>query len=516
MNRFAIAILILASFAHAEQRPHTNASPAQQEVIVDVPMIINTHLDEVWKKNHLTVAPRATDHEFIRRATLDIIGRTPTPSEIQKFLKMPDDERRQKLCDRLVESSEFAEYQADRWAHLLLDQELPQNSNDSIASLRNWLARLLKKNEGWDKITAEILSARNNSNSSNPPSAAQNFYQSALGEYLRENRFGDNDMVPATNRASRLFLGMRLECAQCHNDFFDPRFTQQRYWEFNALFRESSYGSNPAKLADHIYFQDTAGQSFTAYPKLLDGKDLDLSKFPSRRHALAEGIVRSDEFAQALVNRYWGSLFGAGLNNSEELDSLSLESPPLYPELIRILGNEAKRSGYKPREVVRWLCKSKPYSLSSRRGEGDGGADEPPHFNFMRIRPLNDFQMERAIGSSLAIDPVRHSEKAIAASFTMRDSIDDNERPTKQQAVGEWRKKLMMTSPLLQSALDSWAERIGVEDPEFAVRSAFLSIIGREETPAERAKFVPMVTSVSGLSDLAWALLNSAEFELNY
>jgi hypothetical protein len=512
MKQAAFTILLLATFALAEERPHMNASPAEREAVIDVPMIINTHLDEVWKKNHLAVSPRATDHEFIRRATLDIIGRTPTPSEIQKFLKMPEDERRQSLCDRLVESSEFAEYQADRWAHLLLDQELPQTSDDTVNTVRNWLAKLLKKNEGWDKITTEILSSPNNNN--NTPSVARSFYQSASGQYLRDERFGDSDMVPATNRASRLFLGMRVECAQCHNDFFDPRFTQQRYWEFNALFRESSNRSNAAKLADHIYFQDTAGQSYTAYPKLLDGKDLDISKFPSRRHALAEGIVRSDEFAQALVNRYWGSLFGVGLNNSAELDTLSAQSPPLYPELIRILGNEARRSGYKPREIVRWLCKSKPYSLSSRRNESE--PDEPPHFNFMRVRPLNDFQMERAIGSSLAIDPVRHSEKAITASFTTRASIDDNQRPVLQQAVGEWRKKSMMTSPLLQSAIESWAERIGAENPEFAVRTAFLSIVGREETSAERAKFVPMVRSVSDLSDLAWALINSAEFELNY
>jgi hypothetical protein len=512
MKQSAIVILVLATFAHAGDRPHSNASPAQKETVVDVPMIINTHLEEAWKKNNLTVSPRATDHEFIRRATLDIIGRSPTPSEIRKFLAMPEDQRRQGLCDRLVESSEFAEYQADRWAHLLLDQELPQDSSDTVTAVRNWLAKLLKKNEGWDKITTEILTSRNNNNGT--PSAAQNFYQSASGQYLRDERFGDSDMVPATNRVSRLFLGMRVECSQCHNDFFDPRFTQQRYWEFNALFREASYNSKPKKLADHIYFQDTAGQSYTAYPKFLDGADLDLSKYPTRRHALAASVVRSDEFAQALVNRYWGALFGAGLNNSEELDTLSLASPPLYPELMRILGNEVKRAEYKPREVVRWLCKSKPYSLSSIRKDGE--PDEPPHFNFMRLRPLNDFQLQRAIGSSLELDPVRHSAKAITASITTRESRDENDRVILQQAVGQWRKKSMMTSPLLQSAIESWAERIGVEEPELAVRTAFLSILGREANETERARFVQMVKSTSDLADLGWALINSAEFELNY
>lgn len=515
MKRFtflhALLALNSAMNVQAQDRPtHGATAQSPSEISVDVPALIDSHMREVWQKHGKTPSPPANDLEFLRRASLDIVGRTPTLAEIRAYEALPQDERRGATCDKLVSSPEFAEYMALQWADLITQKESPfQLENETDADrqfFRKWLKPKFASNSGWDKVTTEILTS--SAYESNSP--AQNMFMNTRGDFQRDKRFGDYSMEPATNLTSRLFLGVQMECAQCHNHFFDNRLTQQRYWELNAFFRETPSGE---KVSDHLYYRDTAGTSYTASPRFLDGTRPDLTKYPSRRHALAASLLQSEAFAEAMVNRYWGMMFGVGLNDSEQLDDLSAQNPVAYPELMQMLAREIRRAEFKPRELVRWICKSKPYSLSSVRNPGQ--IDEESKFSFARSRPMNDYQLLRSLPKVLSFDPGRISEENLGKELLTHMELRDGNAVSVANGV-HLKNVAMMKSPDLNSAIQAWAKRVGIEDKSNAIETAYLQILGRRVTAQEKASVMEKIQSTADLADLGWALLHSSSFGVNY
>ena len=205
---------------------------------------INEMIEKQWKANKIEPAERCNDYTFIRRASLDLIGRIAKPHEIEKYMKDPPRERRSKLIERLLDSDEFAQNFAAIWTVHLLTRSGSTPLHQE--QLRDWLAeKLTEKREGktviyapdWSQIVTELLTATGKTNEN----GATNFILHHMGEALPQQEraaSGGFDMVPITSRTTKLFLGLRTQCVQCHDHPFQGEWGQHNFWGINAFFRQ--------------------------------------------------------------------------------------------------------------------------------------------------------------------------------------------------------------------------------------------------------------------------------------
>ena len=199
---------------------------------------INSKLAEKWKENKLTPSSHVSDHEFIRRASLDIIGRIATPKEISDFLKDPEATRRARLIDRLLNTKEYASNWANIWTVLLMTRSGATEGATRIyhEQMHQWLEDEFTTNKSWKEITINLLAATGKTNEN----GAVNYVLSQLGEPVApDTNEGMYTMVPITSRTTRLFLGVQTQCTQCHDHPFNPG-KQQNFWGINAFFRQVS------------------------------------------------------------------------------------------------------------------------------------------------------------------------------------------------------------------------------------------------------------------------------------
>ena len=234
--------------------------------------LISQMLEKSWKENKIVHSDRCTDYEFIRRASLDIIGRIASLKEIQKFMNDPPARRRSLLIERMLGSGEFVkgnEYEkgwdyAHNWANIWTVLLMTRTSTPKLyqEQMRDWLTDKFmetkkdKKDEkskdyfpDWSNIASEVLSAQGETNEN----GAVNFILAHLGDPIGKdaNANGRFDMIPVTSRTTRLFLGLRTQCVQCHDHPFNSEWLQSHFWGVNAFFRQVA-PHRPAHHGDDI------------------------------------------------------------------------------------------------------------------------------------------------------------------------------------------------------------------------------------------------------------------------
>ena len=210
---------------------------------VDQVSFINQEIEKAWKDNKIRPAERCSDYEFIRRASLDLIGRIAKVGEVEKFMADPPATRRSLLIERLTNSGDFANHFANIWTNLLLTRTGGQLYHEQM---HLWLEEQFDKKGsdavGWDQIATKILTAAGDTNENQ----AVNFILAHLGEEIKEDQAGNGrfEMVPVTSRTTRLFLGLRTQCTQCHDHPFNDEWKQSHFWGMNAFFRQVDVGVN--------------------------------------------------------------------------------------------------------------------------------------------------------------------------------------------------------------------------------------------------------------------------------
>ena len=198
---------------------------------------INQQLADKWQANKLRPADRCTDYEFIRRATLDLIGRIAEPKEIREFLNWPSELRRSKLVDKLLKGEECANNIANIYTNLLMTRTGPKRHHEQMQA---WLTEeFFKSDANWARIATSLISASGKENGDNDAPAV-NFILVHLGDEIKGNseESGRYEMVPVTSRITRLFLGLRTQCTQCHNHPFNDEWKQENFWGINAYLRQ--------------------------------------------------------------------------------------------------------------------------------------------------------------------------------------------------------------------------------------------------------------------------------------
>ena len=295
------------------------------------------------------------DPVFLRRVTLDLTGRLPTPDEMKEFLADTRPGKRAARIDALLDSPEYAEYFANKWSALLRNQRTQPGYARGSYLFWSWIRDSLADNKPFDQFAREVVAA-SGSLDQHPPVA---WYRQ-----VKEPKAQMEDVA-------QLFLGTRMQCAQCHHHPFE-KWSQQDYYGFAAFFanvgRKAS-GTKDEELVFHKRGEARMTNLRTKQPVLptsLGGQAAQLRPDQDPRQELANWMSRKDNpfFAHTLVNRYWKHFFNRGLVEPE--DDMRETNPPVNPELLNALATQFVASGYDLKALVRTLTNSTTYQLSAQ------------------------------------------------------------------------------------------------------------------------------------------------------
>ena len=331
------------------------------------------------KLKKLRIAPSTlcTDESFLRRAYLDVVGLVPTPEEYTRFMTSASPTKRAELIDELLGRKEFTEIWVGKWAEMLQIRSALEISYKATLLYYNWLVEKISKNTPMDQMVRELLGASGGTFKS----PATNYYQAT------------KETLPLAENVAQVFLGMRVQCAQCHNHPFD-RWTQDDYYGFAAFL--SQVGRKQAEdYRELIIFNAGGGEvnhpvgGRVMKPKFLGGETPDVTG-KDRRVVLAEWLAspRNPWFAPSFANRVWAHFFGIGI--VEPVDDFRVSNPASNPELLAELGRRFTASNYDLRALVRDICNSRAYQRSTQRVESNA-LDERnfAHANLRRIKAEN-------------------------------------------------------------------------------------------------------------------------------
>lgn len=342
----------------------------------------------------LPPSPVCNDGTFIRRATIDIAGRLPTADEVRAFLANSSADKRDRLVDRLIASPDYADNFAAKWSAVLRNKR--RNGTDSIYTFRfhDWLRDALDRNLPYDQIVRGVLTAAGDAEAHPPVQWFREVSQPGL----------------QMEDTAQLFLGMRLGCAKCHHHPFEE-WSQQDYYGFEAFFTQVGLKNslfNPQQnQPDMVYLKDVVPASTNPRtgkpvpPTPLGGAALDIPAWEDARQRLVDWMVEPTNpfFAKALVNRTWKHFMGRGIVEPE--DDLRVTNPPTNPQLLDALAARFIASGFDLKDLVRTICTSSAYQLSSEATD-DNQLDRQ-NFSSFQPRRLTAEILFDAINSAVGV-----------------------------------------------------------------------------------------------------------------
>lgn len=375
MNRVAIGLV--AALAMAWASPALAAEPAKPSTdAAALTARINALLDSAWTAQKIKPAENATDAEFLRRVYLDLAGRIPTVTETRTFLADKGSDRRSRLVAQLLERPTYARNMTTVWRHLLLP-ESDTNFQFSFVAIgfEAWLKQQFANNVGYDKMVRDLLTVKIDQENNNrlfdfntigqPTPIAYYFAKEAKAENLASS-------------SARVFLGLRLECAQCHNHPF-ATWTRDQFWGLAAFFgglqgRDRGEGINlPDKEVLDRRELAIPGTDRVVQATFPDGSDPEWKFKVGPRQTLADWVTNKNNpyFARATVNRLWAQMFGIGL--IEPVDEMvgGQDIKNHHEELLEELAKAFVAHKYDLKFVFEAIANSKAYQLSSR-GKGPG------------------------------------------------------------------------------------------------------------------------------------------------
>ncbi|RMG36521.1 MAG: DUF1553 domain-containing protein [Planctomycetota bacterium] len=494
---------------------------------------IDRLLLEHWRTHGIRPAPRCDDATFVRRVYLDLTGRIPPAAVARQFVASADPAKRRKLVDRLLRGPGFV----TQLAFLLQQIMIPEADKDpqrrsSVPPFTLWLEGEIRSGQPYDRIVYRVLTAdraaRDESVADGPAAL-----RASPAPFFETKRFDPAKLTRATFRA---FLGIRLDCAQCHDHPFD-RWSQTDFWAVAAFFadnaagRAGTTGSTGARVPTiHIPNSDRVVEARFPWPV----PDATEPHLPANER-LARWVTSEHnfQFARAIANRIWAMLFGRGL--VEPVDDFSEHNPPVVPDVLAALAEGVREHRYDLRTIVRALVLSEAYQRSSEVSGAAVDADEQAVRNFARmaVRPLSGGQLY----DSLAIATGAYDAVATLDEFVRLNTprqrflqvfggqslnLEDRQR-TILQALLLMNGRAMdeATDPQRSRTLRAVLELPGLTDRQ-RVDALFWSAFSRPATAAEWQAIKQALADVPPgerprvFGDVFWALLNSVEFCTNH
>jgi hypothetical protein len=483
------------------------------------------HIDEILdariRAEQVHFSPQADDAEFLRRVYLDITGRIPPADKVLAFLEDRDRAKRAKLIDELLASPDYGKHQSDIWQALLL----PRNSDNRAVrfdAMTKWLEDGFNANKPWDRLVREILTASGEA-AENPPVA-----------YFLANRGPDK----LTDSATRLFLGVQLQCAQCHNHPF-TEWKRDEYWGMAAFFGKVRLEGNPrmaAKGGAVSIHEKGKGRPLprpdsarTLPPKFLQGEQPSIGAGEACRPVLAEWMTaaRNPYFSKAMVNRTWAQLFGRGLVSP--VDDMHDGNPASHPQLLADLADQFAAGGFDLKGLIRALCNTRAYQRTSKPSgnNADAGPELVSRMNVKVLAPEQLFDsLVEVLGApgraELPRRPMGAANRVPAtprAAFVNFFKVEDAD-PTEYQ-VGIPQALRLMNGPQMNNAAALDPLLRSGKGPSEIVEGLYLRTLSRKPRPDELDRRLAYVRKFDGTprqayADILWALLNSTEFTVNH
>lgn len=502
---FALLVTVVPSVSSADQRDDATAKAVGT---------IDRLLQQSWEAKQIQPTPTSSDAEFCRRVWLDLAGVAPPVSQLREFLADSRDDKRQRLIDWLLHSPQYANHMAARWNEVLLppDAQMQQQQQQNVAALHNWLRGQFRDNIPYDYLVGGFLTAGGAGNSG--PAI---FYTS----YELE----PEKLAAAT---SRIFMGIQLQCAQCHDHPFD-RWTQEDFWHYAAFFSQlktSDMGRNSIiedRPGGEVTLPDTEQVMLPRYPGVSDPPEEDPADIRRRQLTIWMASRDNPYFARAAVNRAWAHLFGRGL--VDPVDAMDRDNVPSHPELLDFLAAYFVEQRFDLRKLYATLCRTQAYGRTSSMSSDDRPAEES--FAAMMVKTLTAEQFYDSMQQNINRNHGGAASQRGPRDFARQQFLSRMRAPGSSprdyphgvvQALG------LMNGPEVGRATSSG--QIGLlaalEAPLFddtdRVETLFLATLSRPPSSDEADRFAAHLSAAStsqqrqaAMSDLLWVLLNTAE-----
>lgn len=506
---------------------------------------INEQIRQGWTDNEIEASEVAGDGEWVRRVYLDIVGHVPPMEEVEKFLADKDKAKRSKLIDTLLDDPGYVRHWTNVWANLMIGQDTPRRV--SRKGMEKFLREAFTKNRPWNDVVMDIVSAEGH------------FEENGAVNFLLAQMVMPDDGVLATAKTTRLFLGMQVQCTQCHNHPFND-WQQRQFWEFNNFFRQlqredhRKYDAKAGRMvddyselirrdgvSDHVTYEKRNGLIEAAYPRYF-GKDLidevaqkDKDGWDvNRREVLAKLMIDGEKplAALAMVNRMWSQFFGYGI--TKPVDDMGPHNPPSHPELLDRLGNEFVKSRYDVKQLIRWICNSEAYNLTSQASKVNEEKDNPAAgttamFSHVYLKSMSAEQLYDSLivatnahkSGRSSWEQAEDKKRVWLRQFVVAFGTDEGDESTTfngsiPQAL------MMMNGDLVKDAISaqkgSFLNTILAEAPKDTdrIRRLYLTALGRAPSPKEAKGAQDLLRvnpdKLAAYQDMFWALLNSNEF----
>ena len=511
-----------------------------------LPEVIDHYIDAKLKAADVAPAAQADDYALVRRMTLDLVGRIPTPAETKAYVESTDPHKRERLVDRLMASPGYVRHQANQFEAMLAGP----NRRGGGGSLHDYLRTAIGENRPWDQMFREMVVA----NEADPKAkGASDFIKSRV-----------SDLDRLTTDVSALFFGVNVSCAQCHDHPLVSDWKQDHFYGMKAFFARTF--DNGGFLAERDYgpvkFKPTRGPERQARMMFLTGTMIDAPgmKDPSRdeekkdrerfdkakkekkappppavsaRAKLAEVALQPKEsefFARAIVNRLWHRFLGYGL--VMPLDQMHSENRPSHPDLLAWLARDVAAHKYDLRRTVRGIVLSQAYSRSSK-----WTSEAPPAatlFAVGRLKPLTPMQLATSLRIATAdpktfetakpdelekrIEGLENSARGFASSIA---------QPTDDFQIGVNEALLFSNSDkvareFLTDGNDKLLGRVkSASDRSQAIDLIVRSVLCRPATADEQKALQEYLArradrQPEAYRQMVWALISGAEFRFNY
>lgn len=493
---------------------------------------IDRLLWEQWRRLGIVPSAPADEATFLRRVTIDICGTLPTSEEVAEYLSDQRSDKRARLIERLLERPEYASYFALKWADILQNRGAGYSTSrqrPGTTLFSGWIRDCIAANVPYDRFVAQIVTATG-SQDENPPTI---WYRTVRrpAEYVES--------------VAQAFLGMRIQCAQCHHHPTE-RWSQSDYYGLAAVFarvgRKGGFADAEVPTNEIIYLGEPAEvvhprTGAAVVPRPLGGEGFELGPYDDPRLALARWMTSAENpyFAQTMVNRMWAHFLGRGLIHP--LDDARSTNPPTHPELLEALSREFIESGYDVKQLIRRITGSYAYRLEAFPHPGNAG-DTQTYARFYPRRLTAEVLLD-GISQVLDVPTVFPDVPAGTRAIDLPDEnvaapfLDVFGRPARMSACECERSD----APALNQALElvnsaeiqrkladpsGYAARLAASGaaPEELAGEVFVRTLARPPRPDELSAATAFLASEPDRADacrsLLWSLLATNEFVFNH
>jgi hypothetical protein len=509
---------------------------------------IDDHVFAKLRKFNIIPSALSSDAEFLRRVCLDVAGTLPPPERVREFLASKDPRKREKLIQALLSSPEYVDYWTFRFADLFRVARYPNQINTKDSHMYwEWIRAAVESNKPYDQVARERI-------------AAQGFDGPASHFFPYSDVRNPEHKMP---EEVRVFLGRRLDCAQCHNHPFET-WSQDQFWGLTAFFGRMNgikYGPHDDNLYGSVLYDDPKGQevdygvvgktgkvvhprtNLEVQPAFLDGTILPEEERRDLRLKLSEWMTAHPYFAEATVNRMWGYFFGRGI--VDPVDDFRSTNPPSHPELLKALAGDFREHGHDLKHLIRTIVSSRTYQLSSEPNESN--AEDRMNYSRYVPKQLDAEVLLDAIAQATGVpEELWHTSNQgqpgmlplgsrainlVEPDVFRQHFLEIYGKPTRlavpeRKNEGNLGQALhMLVGPTYNerlskqgSRLDRWLKS-GASDREM-LEEFYLAGLSRFPTETERAELENFVkqraSRLEAFRSILWGLIASREFATNH